>query len=210
MEAERANRLLAQSERSLAAIPDEQAPAPVAVRLRYAIIGYLDVFDRCGGSESVSPETFAAARQDLRDALTLPSTYCEGGFHGVAQAPSEIAAQSLLRDLNDYCQIKPATMSERIVWIDQGAVLRERLASAVSSPVRGRQVTMGEQTVPKEFNDANIRKAREFKAERDDLLKANQILQALIGNRDAEVDRLRAALLKIEQETIEDTGDDNG
>jgi hypothetical protein len=31
-------------------------------------------------------------------------------------------------------------------------------------------------------------------AERDDLLKANQILQALIGNRDKEVDRLRDAI----------------
>lgn len=58
---------------------------------------------------------------------------------------------------------------------------------------------MSKQTAPKEFNDANIRVAREFKAERDDLLKANQILQTLIGNRDKEVDRLhveKAALVK--------------
>ena len=53
---------------------------------------------------------------------------------------------------------------------------------------------MSGQTVPKEFNDANIRVAREFKAERNDLLKANQLLQSLIGNRDKEVDRLREAL----------------
>jgi hypothetical protein len=32
---------------------------------------------------------------------------------------------------------------------------------------------------------------KEIVDERDDLLKANQILQALIGNRDKEVDRLR-------------------
>lgn len=32
---------------------------------------------------------------------------------------------------------------------------------------------------------------KEIVEERDDLLKANQILQALIGNRDKEVDRLR-------------------
>lgn len=31
---------------------------------------------------------------------------------------------------------------------------------------------MTEQTVPKEFNDANIRAARRFKAERDALVKA--------------------------------------
>lgn len=35
---------------------------------------------------------------------------------------------------------------------------------------------------------------KEIVEERDDLLKANQILQALIGNRDKEVDRLREAL----------------
>lgn len=42
-------------------------------KLRYAIIGYLEVFDRCGGSEAVSPDTFAAARQQLREALSFRS-----------------------------------------------------------------------------------------------------------------------------------------
>lgn len=45
-----------------------------AVRLRYAILGYLEVFDRCGGSESVSPDAFAAARQGLREAVAMTST----------------------------------------------------------------------------------------------------------------------------------------
>jgi hypothetical protein len=31
-------------------------------------------------------------------------------------------------------------------------------------------------------------------AERDDLMKANALLHALIGNREAEIERLRAAL----------------
>ncbi len=33
---------------------------------------------------------------------------------------------------------------------------------------------------------------KEIVEERDDLMKANQILQALIGNRDKEIDRLRS------------------
>jgi lipid A disaccharide synthetase len=33
-----------------------------------------------------------------------------------------------------------------------------------------------------------------LRAERDDLLKANALLHALIGNREAEIERLRAAL----------------
>lgn len=34
-----------------------------------AICGYLETFDRCGGSESVSAEEFAECRQRLRDAV---------------------------------------------------------------------------------------------------------------------------------------------
>jgi hypothetical protein len=34
-------------------------------------------------------------------------------------------------------------------------------------------------------------------AERDDLMKANALLHALIGNREAEIERLRAALQQI-------------
>jgi hypothetical protein len=34
-------------------------------------------------------------------------------------------------------------------------------------------------------------------AERDDLLKANALLHALIGNREAEIERLRAVLKEI-------------
>lgn len=36
---------------------------------RTAIINYLAVFDRCGGSEAVAAEEFADARQALRDAV---------------------------------------------------------------------------------------------------------------------------------------------
>lgn len=41
-------------------------------RMRAAITGYLSAFDRCGGSEAVSAEEFAAARQALRDAVQSP------------------------------------------------------------------------------------------------------------------------------------------
>jgi chromosome segregation ATPase len=37
-----------------------------------------------------------------------------------------------------------------------------------------------------------------LRAERDDLMKANALLHALIGNREAEIDRLRAALKEIQ------------
>jgi uncharacterized small protein (DUF1192 family) len=36
-----------------------------------------------------------------------------------------------------------------------------------------------------------------LRAERDDLMKANALLHALIGNREAEIERLRAALKQI-------------
>ena len=38
---------------------------------------------------------------------------------------------------------------------------------------------MSERMVPKEFNDANIRAARRFKAERDDLVKALEQIAAM-------------------------------
>lgn len=37
--------------------------------LRDAISEYLATFDRCGGSESVSPGEFAARRQSMRDVV---------------------------------------------------------------------------------------------------------------------------------------------
>lgn len=48
-----------------------------------------------------------------------------------------------------------------------------------------------------------------LRQERDDLLKANQISQALIGNRDAEVDRLRIALEDLINFADCDIGDGN-
>jgi dynactin complex subunit len=36
-----------------------------------------------------------------------------------------------------------------------------------------------------------------LRAERDDLMKANALLHALIGNREAEIERLRAVLKEI-------------
>ena len=38
---------------------------------------------------------------------------------------------------------------------------------------------------------------KEIVDERDDLLKANQILHALVSNRDAEIERLRSALTQF-------------
>lgn len=48
-------------------------------RLCAAINNYLSVFDRCGGSESISPEAFAMARGGLRLAVGQhePSTPTE-------------------------------------------------------------------------------------------------------------------------------------
>jgi dynactin complex subunit len=41
-------------------------------------------------------------------------------------------------------------------------------------------------------------------AERDDLMKANALLHALIGNREAEIERLRAALKEIKKTSIDE------
>lgn len=48
---------------------------------------------------------------------------------------------------------------------------------------------------------------REIVEERDDLLKANQILQALIGNRDKEIDRLREVFNQVKTVCIDNEAD---
>jgi hypothetical protein len=44
----------------------------------------------------------------------------------------------------------------------------------------------------------NIIDLKRLRAERDDLMKANALLHALIGNREVEIVRLRAALKEIQ------------